>query len=212
MAKNTLLGGSFELETGELLDLESLFKENDFEIIAQSLIEGTFKAYDLLKKDSLDKFLDFVTFKVKTGRPHIINLAYPSMRMYDEELEAKVVQVMNYHLFPDIILKILKFFTRNIHNSDANLHLAYLIESDDIIRAIYETFVLFRKDIFNTDKNRRTLNVKRIQQYPPTKDNVHSSPLDAACRLKYVLEFISLKQRTEHLYTAEDILLSADIA
>ncbi len=199
---------AFELETGELLDLESLFKENQLEQIAQSLLEGTFKAFDLLKKDSLDKFLDFVAFKVKTGRTHIISLAYPAMRMYDEELEKKVIQVLNYHLFPDIILRILKFFTRNIHNSDTNLNMAYLIESDDIIRAIYETFVLFRKDIFNPDKNRRTLNVKRIQQYPPAKDNVHSSPLDAACRLKYVLEFIALKQHAEHIYTAKDLLLT----
>jgi len=209
---NTLTREAFELESGELLDLESLFKESDLESIAHSLIEGTFKAYDLLKKDSLDKFLDFVTFKVKTGRSHIINLAYPSMRMYDEDLEAKVIQVMNYHLFPDIILRILKYFTRNIHNSDTNLHLAYLIEADDIIRAIYETFLLFRKDIFNPDKNRRTLNVKRIQQYPPAKDNVHSSPLDAACRLKYVLEYISLKQHTDHLFTGKNITLSAAIA
>lgn len=206
---NIKLHEAFELETGELLDLESLFKEIQLEQIAHSLLEGTFKAFDLLKKDSLDKFLDFVAFKVKTGRPHIINLAYPAMRMYDEALEAKVIQVLNYHLFPDIILRILKFFSRNIHNSDTNLNMAYLIEADDIIRAVYETFILFRKDIFNPDKNRRTLNVKRIQQYPPAKDNVHSSPLDAACRLKYVLEFIALKQHVEHIYTQKDLMLSA---
>jgi hypothetical protein len=206
-AKDILFREAYELETGELLDLESLFKEGELEQVAHSLMEGTFKAFDLLKKDSLDKFLDFVAFKIKTGRPHIPNLAYPTMRMYDEQLEAKVIQVLNYHLFPEIILRLLKFFARNIHNSDTNLHMAYLIESDDIIRSIYETFLLFRKDIFNPDKNRRTLNVKRIQQYPPAKDNVHSSPLDAASRLKYVLEYISLKQHVEHIYTAKDILL-----
>ncbi len=198
-----------ELEKGELLDLESLFKkEDDLEAIATALLEGTFKAYDLQKKDSLDRFLDFLEFKVKTGRPHIINLAYPAMRMVDRELERKVIQVLNYHLFPDIILRILKFFTRNVHNSDANLSIAFLIEADELIKAIYDTFVLFRNDIFVTDPNRRTLNVKRIQQYPPTKDNTHSSPLDAACRLKYILEFIAIKQRTDHIYTAQDILLT----
>jgi hypothetical protein len=206
--KNSLINDAYELESGVLLDLESLLKENDMEKIAVSLIEGTFKAYDLLKKDSLDKFLDFVIFKVKTGYPHMLSLAYPSMRMYDGVQEAKVIQLINYHLFPDIILRILKFFTRNIHNSDNNLFLAYLIESDDIIRSIYETFLLLRRDILNPDRNRRTLNVKRIQQYPPAKDNIHSSPLDAASRLKYILEFIALKQRVEHIYTADDIRLS----
>ncbi len=206
--KNTLTHEAFELETRVLLDLESLLRENDMEKIAVSLIEGTFKAYDLLKKDSLDKFLDFVVFKVKTGYPYILSLAYPSMRMYDSLQEEKVIQLLNYHLFPDIILRILKLFTRNIHNADTNLNLAYLIESDDIIRSIYETFLLFRKDILNPDRNRRTLNVKRIQQYPPAKENIHSSPLDAASRLKYILEFIALKQHVEHIYTAGDILLS----
>ena len=210
--KNTLIHDAYELESGVLLDLESLLKENDMEKIAISLIEGTFKAYDLLKKDSLDKFLDFVIFKIKTGYPYILSLAYPSMRMYDGVQEAKVIQLINYHLFPDIILRILKFFTRNIHNSDTNLFLAYLIESDDIIRSIYETFLLLRRDILNPDRSRRTLNVKRIQQYPPAKENIHSSPLDAASRLKYILEFIALKQRVKHIYTADDIRLSGTTA
>ncbi len=208
MAQQNTVKEFFELEKGELLDIESLFKkEKDLEAIASALLEGTFKAYDLKNKDSLDRFLDFLDFKVKTGRPHIINLAYPAMRMVDSELEQKVIQVLNYHLFPDIILRILKFFTRNMHNSDANLNIAYLIEAEDIIKSIYDTFVLFRNDIFIPDPDKRTLNVKRIQQYPPTKDNTHSSPLDAACRLKYILEFIALKQRTDHIYTAQDILV-----
>ncbi|MCX7680292.1 MAG: hypothetical protein N2316_13900, partial [Spirochaetes bacterium] len=198
----------FELEKGELLDLDSLFrKENDLEKIANAILEGTFRAYDLQKKDSLDRFLDFIDFKVKTGNYYIIHLAYPAMRMADRELERKVIKVLNYHLYPDIILRILKFFTRNVHNSDSNLNLAFLIEADEIIKAIYETFVLFRNDIFISDPNKRTLNVKRIQQYPPTKENTHSSPLDAACRLKYILEFIALKQRTDHIYTKEDLIL-----
>ncbi len=198
----------FELETSELLDIESLLKEERIEIAAQAIIEGTFKAFDILKKDSLDKLIDFMSFKIKTGYSYIINLAYPTMRMHDRELERKLIELINIHLNPDIILKLLKHFTRNIHNPDTNLHIAFLIEDDTIIKSIYSTFLLFKKDIFIADPSKRTLNVKRIQQFPPATDNKNSSPLDAAARLKYVLEFLALKQNVSHIYRQKDIMLS----
>ncbi|HQP49841.1 MAG TPA: hypothetical protein PKX12_14020, partial [Spirochaetota bacterium] len=123
-------------------------------------------------------------------------------------LEQRVIEMLNIHLYPDIIFKILKYLTRNIHNSDTNLHLAFLIQSDEIIKSIYDTFLLIKKDIFIPDANKRTLNVKRIQQFPPATGNASSSPLDAAARLKYVLEFLALKQNVAHLYRQEDLLLS----
>ncbi len=60
------------------------------------------------------------------------------MRMIDAELERKIVELINEHLYPEIVLRILKYFTRNIHDADANLHVAWLIRSDAIIRSIYE--------------------------------------------------------------------------
>jgi hypothetical protein len=100
---------------------------------------------------------------------------------------------------------LLKFFMRNVHDSDTNLYIANLIYSEKIIRSIYDTYELFRKDIFKTDMDERALNVKRIQQYSPRSDNKLSSPLDAAARLKYILEFFLLKYDISHVYTREDI-------
>jgi len=198
----------YDYNAGELLDIESLLKEENLESAGQKIIEGTFKAFDIQNKDSLDKFIEFVTFKAKTGYSYIINLAYPTMRMNDMALEQRVIEMLNIHLYPDIIFKILKYLTRNIHNSDTNLHLAFLIQSDEIIKSIYDTFLLIKKDIFIPDANKRTLNVKRIQQFPPATGNASSSPLDAAARLKYVLEFLALKQNVSHLYRQENLLLS----
>ncbi len=205
---NTDLVDLYDFNAGELLDIESLLKEENLESAGQKIIEGTFKAFDIQNKDSLDKFVEFVTFKAKTGYSYIINLAYPTMRMNDTALEQRVIEMLNIHLYPDIIFKILKYLTRNIHNSDTNLHLAFLIQSDEIIKSIYDTFLLIKKDIFIPDANKRTLNVKRIQQFPPATGNASSSPLDAAARLKYVLEFLALKQNVSHLYRQENLLLS----
>ena len=198
----------YDYNSGELLDIESLLKEENLESAGQKIIEGTFKAFDIQNKDSLDKFIEFVTFKAKTGYSYILNLAYPTMRMNDMALEQRVIEMLNIHLYPDIIFKILKYLTRNIHNSDTNLHLAFLIQSDEIIKSVYDTFLLIKKDIFISDANKRTLNVKRIQQFPPATGNASSSPLDAAARLKYVLEFLALKQNVSHLYRQENLLLS----
>ena len=118
------------------------------------------------------------------------------------------MQLINEKLYPEIVLKLLKYFTRNNRDPDTNLYLAYMINSEDIIRAIYETYLLFKNDIFVSDPDRRTMNVKRIQQVSPRTENKFASPLDAACRFKYILEFIALKQRVDHIYTMSDLLLT----
>ncbi len=193
----------------KLMDIETLLKEEaDLSEAAEAIIEGTFVSLDILRKDSLDRFLDFVIFKARTGTPEIISLAYPSMRMNDRELERKIIELINIHLIPEIILRILKYLARNTYDADSNLYLAQLIRSDEIIRPIYETFLLFKKDIWENDPKRRTLNVKRLQQFPAATDNRGSSPLDAAARFKYILEYIAMRKNVDHLYKREDILLS----
>lgn len=195
-----------------LLDIENLLKEEkDLDIVAERIITSTYSDPDISRKDALDRFLEFIFFKIKTGDPYIINLAYPSKRMTDKELEKRIITLLNVHLFPDIVLKILRHFTRNTKNADTNLYLAYLIVSDEIITSIYETFKLFKKDINETDPNKRNNNVKKIQQFinaQSDSETSSSSPLDAACRFKYILEFIAIKQNVKHLYTFDDIQLS----
>ena len=47
--------------------------------------------------------------------------------------------------------------------------------------------------------------MKRIQQYSPRSENKLSSPLDAAARLKYILEFFLFKYDVSGIYTKEDL-------
>ncbi len=198
-----------EYEEERPLNMYSLLKDKaNIEEIAEELLSGTLTQYDIKRKDTLDRFLDFVIQKVRTGKHYIISEAYPSKRMEDLSLEKLVIELINEHLFPDIIFKILKYMARNIHDADSNLYLAYLITSDGIIRSLYETFLLFKKDILESDRDKRTLNVKRIQQFPPATEHRFSSPLDAAARFKYVLEFIALKQNVEHIYKKPELVLS----
>ncbi len=193
----------------DITAVETLLKEEkNLEAVAEKIIEGTYEAFDIQKKDSIERFLDFILQKVNTGIYFIPNLAYPAKRIQDRELEDKIIKLINVHLIPDIILRLLKYFARNIHDSNSNLYLAYLITSDDIIRSIYNTFLTFKKDIFETDRKKKTLNVKRMQQFSQRSDDRFSSPLDAACRFKYILEFIALKQNVEHIYTADMISLT----
>jgi hypothetical protein len=200
---------SIELDKTDFLKIEKLLREEKkLEDIAELILEGSYQSVDVFKKDSMDRFLDFVIGKVRTGSYYIPSLAYPARRMSDKELEIKIIELINVHLNPEIIFPILKYFARNIKDSDKNLYLAYLITSDNIIQSIYETFLLFKKDIFSPEPEKRSLNVKRIQQFPPTVDSSASSPLDAICRFKYILEFISLKQKVEHIYTADKIKLT----
>ncbi|HSV95751.1 MAG TPA: hypothetical protein VLM75_02325 [Spirochaetota bacterium] len=197
------------LEESLSVNIGNLLKERDLEAIASVLLEDTFRDTDIMRKDSIDRFLDYAAFKAKMGIAYIPSLAYPSMRIIDTELEKKIIDLINEHLYPEIVLRILKYFTRNIHDADANLNIAWLIRSDAIVRSIYETYSRFRRDIFETDPNTRSITVKRIMQASPHADNSVASPLDAACRLKYVLEFIALNQNVLHIYTREDLLLSA---
>jgi hypothetical protein len=191
-----------------VVDFDDLLKSNKIETVAAMLSEGALEMGDFMKKDIIDRFLDFAFFKVQTGNEDIPSLVYPTKRMLDGELEKKIIELINVQLFPEIIFRVLKFFMRNVHDSDTNLYIANLIYSDKIIKSIYDTYKLFKKDIFKTDKDGRTLNVKRIQQYSPRSDNKLSSPLDAAARLKYILEFFSLKYDISHIYTKEDIIFA----
>jgi hypothetical protein len=202
---------TIELEKAELLKIESLIREEkNLALVAEKILEGAYKSMDIQKKESIERFMDFVYLKVKTGSYYIPSLAFPTRRMTDKELEEKIIELINVHLNPEVVFPILKYFARNIKDSDKNLFLAYLITADDIIKSIFDTFILFRKDIFIPDPDKRTLNVKRIQQFPTTTENSFSSPLDAACRFKYILEFIALKQKVGHIYTADQIKVSGE--
>ncbi len=196
------------LEQSQFINMDKLLKERDLASIADTILEDTFRETDIFRKDLLDRFLDFVAFKVQTGEPHILSLAYPTKRMMDKELEAKVIELINEHLYPEIVLRLLKYFARNLHDPDTNLYLANLVESDAIIQAVYETYNLFKKDIFIANPDRRCVNVKRVQQVSPRTDNKAASPLDAAARFKYVLEFIALKKNVSHIYRKENLTLA----
>jgi len=193
-------------------DIEYLLRvDDDLEKISNIIMEGTYKDHDLMRKDSLDRFLDHVFFMIKTGYYYIINLAYPTKRMLNKQIEEKIIKLINIYLYPEIVYKLLKHFASNIHNSDTNLYLAYLIVSDEIIMSLYNTFLLFKKDIFEPDPDKRCINVKKIQQFSPRSDNKFSSPLDSACRFKYILEYIALKLNVEHLYSISDISLTNNL-
>ncbi len=191
-----------------IIDYETLLKEHDIEQVAEHILEASYGESDYMKKDTIDRFLDFAFFKAMTGYWDSPSDAFPCRRMSDRELESRIVEIINVHLYPEIVLKLLKFFTRNLHDPDSNLFIANMIQSREIIKAVYDTFVLFRKDVFEPDRNRRCLNVKRIQQFSPRSDDRLSSPLDAAARFKYVLEFILLKINVSAVYTPEDLRLA----
>jgi len=191
------------------IDYEALLNEDDVAFIAEQIVEASFGTFDYFKKDALDRFLEFVYNKVEHGHYEIINAAFPCKRMNDKELEAKIIELINVHLHFDIVLKLLKFFTRNLHDSDSNLYIANLIYSKDIIQSLYDTYNFLKNDVFITDVNKRTLNVKRIQQFSPFSDNKFSSPLNAVARLKYILQFLAVKNKIEDIYTLKDIMLSA---
>jgi hypothetical protein len=189
------------------VNIENILKSDvPLEAAADRILDTVLMDNDIItRKDVLDRFLDYLHFKAKTGYDHILNLAYPSKRIEDPVIESKAIELINVHLVPNIIYSLLKYFTRNIQSSDTNLYIAWLLEKDEVIRPIYETFLLFKKDIFHPDKDSRSKNVRRLQQHLDTADARGSSPLDAACRLKYILEYIMLKQDVSHIYTKEDL-------
>lgn len=203
---------SIDPEKSQLINFEKIIKNEKLEDVAEKLIESTYVEQHFMRKDAVDRFLDFVFFRVQTGYFHIIHMAYPFKRMHDIELEERVVELINEHLIPEIVLRMLRFFTRNIHNSDTNLYMANLVESESIIQSVYNTFLLFKKDIFIYDREKKCLNVKRIQQFSAQSDSSLSLPLDACARLKYILEFFLIKHNVAHIYTMEDIKMDSAIA
>ncbi len=199
-------------EKSQLINFEKIIKNERLEDVAEKLVESTFAEQHFMRKDAIDRLLDFTFFRIQTGSFHVIHMAYPTKRMHDKELEAKIISLINEHLYPEIILRVLKFFSRNIHDSDTNLYIANLIESESIIRSVYETFKLFQKDIFIYSAEKKSLNVKMIQQFSPQSDVNLSLPLDACARFKYILEFFSIKQKVNHIYTPEDIIMFREAA
>lgn len=199
-------------EKSQLINFEKIIKNEKLEDVAEKLIESTFAEQHFMRKDAIDRLLDFAFFKIQTGSFHVIHMAYPTKRMHDKELELKIRSLINEHLYPEIILRVLKFFARNIHDSDTNLYIANLIESESIIKAVYETFKLFQKDIFIYSPEKKSLNVKMIQQFSPQSDISLSLPLDACARFKYVLEFFYIKQKVTHIYTPDDIVMFSQAA
>ena len=189
----------------QLINFEKILKSEKLEDVAGMLVESTFAEQHFMRKDAIDRLLDFAFFKIQTGAYHILHMAYPTKRMHDREMEGKIMRLINELLYPEIVLRVLKFFARNIHDSDTNLYIANLVESDSIISAVYETFKLFQKDIYIYSPEQKSLNVKRIQQFSPQSDYRLSLPLDACARFKYILEFFQVKQDVSHIYTPDDI-------
>ena len=211
MNKKTIKSDSIENinpEKSQLINFEKIIKSENLEDVAEKLIESTFVEQHFMRKDAIDRLLDFTFSKVQTGSFYVIHMAYPTKRMYDKELEEKIIKLINEYLYPEIVLRVLKFFSRNIHNSDTNLYIANLIESESIIRSVYDTFKLFQKDIFIYNAEKKTLNVKMIQQLSAQSDIALSLPLDACTRFKYILEFFAVKQNMSHIYTQDDLLLA----
>ena len=189
------------------VDFETLLKENTIEVAAEILLESSYENIGLINKDTLDFFLEFVHFKLQTGYWIDFNDAYPVKRMNDDILEKEVQELINEHLYPDITLRLLKFFTRNLYEPDSNLFIANLVYSKDIIRAIYDTYKVFREAIF-LDKEKRHMTVRSIQQFAINASEQLSSPLEAATLLKYVLEFFALKANVSDIYSMDDLRLS----
>ena len=196
---------SIDPNKSQLINFDKILRNEKLELVAEKLVESTFVEQHFMRKDAIDRLLDFTYFKVQTGAYHIIHMAYPTKRMHDRDLEEKIKTLINELLYPEIVLRILKYFTRNIHEADTNLYIANLVESEEIIQSVYETFNLFRKDIFIYNTDQKALNVKMIQQFSPQSDYKLSLPLDACARLKYVLEFFYIKQNVKHIYTLDDI-------
>ena len=187
-------------DAGSVGDFENLLKEGDLARAAEAILESSYEEVDFMRKDTVDRFLDFVYFKVQTGYWDSENMLFPYKRMVDRELEARIMELLNVHLYPEIVLKLLKFFTRNVHDPDTNLYMANLLNSEEIIRSLYDTYILFKRDIYELDQEKRSLNVKRIQQFSARSESKLSSPLDAAARLKYILEFLYDKHKISHLF------------
>jgi hypothetical protein len=197
------------LGEASLVNFDDILKTDDLQGLANQMTMDILGHEDFMRKDILDRFLDFIYFKTQTGEADIPSMAYPTKRMINKEQEKKIIELINVHLYPEIVIKLLKFFVRNIHDSDTNLFIANLIRDERIIQSVYDTYRLIKKDIFIKDEEKRTLNVKRLQQFSSKSENKLSSPLDACARLKYILEFLALKVNVEGIYTLQDLALSS---
>ena len=196
--------------SGNFVDFENIIHQNSPKDAAAIILESSDEKINFMHKDIFDRFIEFIYFKAQTGYWEEFNDAYPTKRMNDKILEKKIAEMLNEHLYPNIVPRILKFMTRNLYEPDTNLFIANLIYSKDIIRSIYETYLLFKKDVYSNNKETRYLNILKIQQFAVQHNNDLSSPLDAATKLKYVLEFLSLKNDLDDIFKKEDILLSAN--
>lgn len=198
----------FTVKNSDFIDFEAILFSDNIEVVAEKLLEGAYERDDIMKRGVLDRFLDFVNMRVQFGYADIPSMVYPTKRMMNLELEQIIIQLINIHLYPEIVFPLLKFFTRNINNSDSNLYLANLLNSEEIIKSLFNTFQMFTKDIFLKTAEERTLNVKKIQQFAHKSDDKFSSPLDAAARFKYILEFLNFKNNLDDLFSLEDLKLS----
>ncbi len=177
-------------------------------MVADKLLESAYEHDDIKRRGVLDRFLEFANARAQFGYADIPSMAYPTRRMMNTDMEKIIIDLINIHLYPDIVFPLLKFFTRNTSDADSNLFLANLIESDAIVSSLYNTFEMFKKDIFLPTPEQRTLNVKKIQQFAHKAEDRFSSPLDASARFKYILEFFTIKMNVSSIYTIEDLRLT----
>jgi hypothetical protein len=214
MDENQLLQeniAAVKLQQSDLIDFQNLLRKQSIEDVGEILLEGIYGESDFMKKDTIDRFLDYVFLKCVTGDVEIPSMKFPIKRMMDRELEGQVKELINVHLYPEIILRLMKLFTRNLHDADSNLYIANLIESKAIVRSLFETYKLFVKDIFIPDRDKRCRNVKMLQQFSARSHIKLSSPLDAAARMKYILEYLHMKLNYTEIYTLDDLKLEKGI-
>jgi len=57
------------LEESKAVNIDNLLKERDLDLIASTIVEDTLRDTDILRKDLLDRLLDYVIFKISTGMP-----------------------------------------------------------------------------------------------------------------------------------------------
>ena len=98
---------SINPEKSQLINFERIIKNERLEDVAEKLVESTFVEQHFMRKDAIDRFLDFAFFRIQTGAFDVIHMAYPTKRMHDRDLETKIKSLLNEHLYPEIVLRIL---------------------------------------------------------------------------------------------------------
>ena len=78
---------SINPEKSQLINFEKIIKNEKLEDVAEKLVESTFVEQHFMRKDAIDRLLDFTFFKIQTGSFHVIHMAYPTKRMHDKELK-----------------------------------------------------------------------------------------------------------------------------